>query len=195
MTMKAQGQTMKTLNAILGALDGKKVNPATKELAIARLGKHAEDLGVGIDDLIDSASHLLDGTMTPQGWAAAIEGAARKAAQEKDQMAKKEKTKKATANGVSAREERMAQAKAASQKRHAERPKKAKRVSQIDRLEALMKRPGGATMGEIAQELGWLPRTARAAIAVKIRRERGHLVETIPNREKGQLGTVYRITG
>lgn len=215
--LKAQSFTGKQLATILSALECRPVNPNTKAAAIKRLAAQADELGLKVDDLLDSSAHLLDGRMEPQAWAAAIE----KAAREQAEMAKKEpkaakaarKGKKpaklvaalepdspeiaaevdAANNRVASREARLAKAKAASKARLAAVPKKAKKVSAIDRLEALLRRPGGATMGTIAQELEWLPKTARAAIAVKIRRERGLLVETVSNREAGQLGTVYRI--
>jgi hypothetical protein len=208
--------TAKQLTTILSALDGKTANPNSKATALKRIEAHAADLGLPAADLLDSSARLLDGRMAGHEWAAAMERIAR----ERAEMAKKDKKqaaaktaevkaaakpkkakKQAVIDGDDAQEpkadrkERIARAKAASKQRLAAMPKKATKVTAIDRLEAILRRPGGASMGTIAQEMEWLPKTARAAIAVKIRRERGHLVETERKPGEGQLATVYRIVG
>jgi hypothetical protein len=55
----------------------------------------------------------------------------------------------------------------------------------------LMKRPGGATVEQIANATGWQHHTIRGAISGALKKKLGLKVEAI--REEG--GTVYRIVG
>jgi hypothetical protein len=67
---------------------------------------------------------------------------------------------------------------------------------------ALLKRPAGATVEQIAAATGWQHHTIRGAISGALKKRFGLTVETTRNREVGPhkngargSGTVYRITG
>jgi Protein of unknown function (DUF3489) len=67
---------------------------------------------------------------------------------------------------------------------------------------ALLKRPAGATVEQIAAATGWQHHTIRGAISGALKKRFGLAVETTHNREIGPhkngakgSGTVYRITG
>jgi hypothetical protein len=74
------------------------------------------------------------------------------------------------------------------------RPKaepKPKGESKQDRLIALLKRPEGASVTELAAEFGWQLHTVRGAVAGALKRKLGIAVEAEKHRERG--GVVYRI--
>jgi hypothetical protein len=66
---------------------------------------------------------------------------------------------------------------------------------------ALLKRPEGATVEQIAAAIGWQHHTIRGAISGALKKKLGLAVETTRNREVGPnktakgSSTVYRITG
>ncbi len=62
--------------------------------------------------------------------------------------------------------------------------------SKQSQLIAMLKQPDGATIGEIARALGWLPHTVRGASALK--KKLGLNVESENVDDRGRL---YRITG
>lgn len=62
--------------------------------------------------------------------------------------------------------------------------------TKISQLEALLRRPEGATVGQIMSTLGWQPHTIRAAISVGLRKSKG-LTVTISKEASGER--VYRI--
>lgn len=60
------------LNAILSALDGQPRNPNTKDAALRGIGRHAERLGLALDDLLTEAAGLLDGPMSAEEFRAQL---------------------------------------------------------------------------------------------------------------------------
>jgi len=60
------------LNTILSALDGQRRNPSSREVALKRIGRHAETLQLALDDLLTAASGLLDGRMDAAAFLAAL---------------------------------------------------------------------------------------------------------------------------
>jgi hypothetical protein len=60
------------LNAILSALDGQPRNPNTKDAALRGIGRHAERLGLALDDLLTDAAGLLDGPMSAEEFRAQL---------------------------------------------------------------------------------------------------------------------------
>jgi predicted transcriptional regulator len=66
---------------------------------------------------------------------------------------------------------------------------------------ALLRRPEGATVEQIAAATGWQHHTIRGAISGALKKRLGLTIETIRNREVGpnqtgaKVSTVYRITG
>jgi len=59
------------LDTILGALDGQRRNPSSREVALKRIGRHAETLQLALDDLL-AAAGLLDGRMDAAAFLAAL---------------------------------------------------------------------------------------------------------------------------
>jgi Protein of unknown function (DUF3489) len=57
---------------ILSALDGQTRNPNTKDAARRAIGRHAERLGVGVDDLLAAAAGLLDGRVSADDFRAQL---------------------------------------------------------------------------------------------------------------------------
>ncbi len=84
-----------------------------------------------------------------------------------------------------ARTKRVTKTKAAATK--ASTPRAASKQSQ---LIAMLKQPDGATIVEIAKALGWLPHTARGAIAGALKKKLGLKVES--EKVDGR-GRVYRV--
>ena len=64
----------------------------------------------------------------------------------------------------------------------------AKRVTKTDQLLALLRRPDGASIEEMAETLGWLPHTARAALTGL--KKKGHDIV----RDKAGSVTVYKVS-
>ena len=60
------------LNAILSALDGQPRNPNSRDAALRAIGRHAERLGLGLDDLLAAAAGLLDGRMSADEFRAQL---------------------------------------------------------------------------------------------------------------------------
>jgi len=65
-----------------------------------------------------------------------------------------------------------------------------KRGTALAKITDLLKRPEGATVAEIQEVTGWLPHTARAFIAVSVKRKAGLDVAT--EKVEGR-GRVYRV--
>ncbi|WP_147156934.1 DUF3489 domain-containing protein [Reyranella soli] len=72
------------------------------------------------------------------------------------------------------------------------RPRKKVGESKAAQLEAMLRRPQGATISQIASALGWQPHTIRAAISTGPRKTKG-LTVTITKEANGER--VYRVTG
>jgi Protein of unknown function (DUF3489) len=60
------------LNAVLSALDGQPRNPNTKDAALRAIERHAERLGVGLNDLLAAADGLLDGRLSGDDFRAQL---------------------------------------------------------------------------------------------------------------------------
>ena len=60
------------LNTILSALDGQRRNPSSREVALKRIGRHAETLQLALDELLATGSGLLDGRMDAAAFLASL---------------------------------------------------------------------------------------------------------------------------
>ncbi|HRW61789.1 MAG TPA: hypothetical protein P5340_14205, partial [Defluviicoccus sp.] len=60
--------TKSQLNTVLSALDDQPRNPNTKDAALCAIGRHAERLGISVEDLLATAAGLLDGRLSPEAW-------------------------------------------------------------------------------------------------------------------------------
>ena len=89
--------------------------------------------------------------------------------------------------------------KKAARTKGAAKPKAAAKAASTPRAEskqsqliAMLKRPDGATIVEIAKALDWKPHTVRGAIAGALKKKLGLNVESEKADDRGR---VYRITG
>jgi hypothetical protein len=64
--------TKAQMNTILSALDQQPRNPNTKDAALKAIGRHAEQLGLSVEDLLATTAGLLDGRLSPEAWRAEI---------------------------------------------------------------------------------------------------------------------------
>ncbi len=71
-------------------------------------------------------------------------------------------------------------------------PRRQREGSKQEALIAMLKRPEGASITEIATEFGWLPHTARGAIAGALKKKLGL---TITSEKVDGRGRVYAIRG
>jgi hypothetical protein len=159
--------TKTQLNTILSALDGKPRNPNTKDAALKAIGRHAEALGISIDDILSAAAGLLDGRQSPEEFIAEISDAA--------------PTKTVAADNEPAA------------------PKSREGTKQATMI-AMLRRPEGATVDQIAAITGWRNHTIRGAIAGALKKKLGLTITTErvravgPNKEGGRGSfTVYRV--
>jgi len=81
--------------------------------------------------------------------------------------------------------------KRAAPKPAAEKPNAPRAASKQSQLIAMLRQPDGATIVEITEALGWLPHTARAAIAGALRKKLGL---NIASEKDADRGRVYRLT-
>jgi DNA-binding transcriptional regulator PaaX len=64
--------------------------------------------------------------------------------------------------------------------------------TQIGKVEAMLRRPSGASLAAICKTTGWQPHSARAALSGL--RKAGCVVERTPSEGKARA-SIYRITG
>ena len=86
---------------------------------------------------------------------------------------------------------KAARTKGAAKPKSATKPATPRAESKQSQLIAMLKRPDGATIVEIAKALDWMPHTVRGAIAGALKKKLGLNVES----EKVELsrGRVYRV--
>jgi hypothetical protein len=65
--------TKAQLNRILSALDNQPRNPNTKNAALKAIGRHGERLGLSLDDILAAATGLLDGRMSAEAFRASLQ--------------------------------------------------------------------------------------------------------------------------
>ena len=167
--------TKSQLNMILSALDQQPRNPNTKDAALCAIGRHAERLGLSVEDLLATAAGLLDGRLSPEDWRAEIS--------ERPEPAD-------AACDAAAPEPASDEAK----------PRRQREGTKQARMIAMLKRPEGATVEQIMHETGWLAHTVRGSMAGALKKKLGLTITTErvrcvgPNRE-GARGSysIYRV--
>ena len=167
--------TKAQLNTILSALDQQPRNPNTKDAALSAIGRHAERLGLSVEDLLATAAGLLDGRLNPEDWRAEIS--------ERPEPA-----------------EALPDAAAPEPTSDEPRPRRQREGTKQARMIAMLKRPEGATVEQLAEALKWARHTCRGAMAGTLKKKLGLTITTErvrcvgPNRE-GARGsyTVYRL--
>jgi hypothetical protein len=215
----------KQLTTILSALDDAPRNPANRGEALRAIGRSAQRFGLSTDDVLAAAPGLLDGRMSAadfrvelhdQGGApAAATDAPQDApgAQESDDAAEEpeaptEPTQAAEAPATASRKATATVGKATAAKAAkpvkavpADKPARRAGTNQAQMI-ALLQRPEGATVEQIAAATGWQHHTIRGAISGALKKKLGFRVEATRSREVGpdKTGakgstTVYRIVG
>lgn len=67
---------------------------------------------------------------------------------------------------------------------------KANPTSKLGQLEALLRRPDGATIAQLSKALGWQPHSVRGAMSGSLKRKQGLRIST--TKEEG-VDRVYRV--
>jgi hypothetical protein len=153
------------LATILSALDGQTRNPANRDKALAALERRAETLGLTTDAILDAAPGLLDGRLSPADWLAEITDA--------DDA----KAETAAADAV------------AETDADAARPTPRANTKQAT-LIAMLRRPDGADLDEIAEATGWRKHSIRGAISGALKKKLGLEVTSTKD---AQGRRVYRL--
>ncbi|SUS05543.1 conserved hypothetical protein [uncultured Defluviicoccus sp.] len=163
------------LNTILSALDDQPRNPNTKDAASRAIGRHAERLGLSVDDLLATTAGLLDGRLSAQAWRAEISERHEPAEALPDDAAPEPASDEL-------------------------RPRRQREGTKQAQMIAMLKRPEGATVEQLAEALNWARHTVRGSMAGTLKKKLGLTITTErvrcvgPNHE-GARGsyTVYRL--
>ena len=167
--------TKAQLNTILSALDQQPRNPNTKDAALQAIGRHAERLELSVEDLLATAAGLLDGRLSPEAWRAEIS----------------ERHEPADAACDDAAPEPTSDE---------PQPRRQREGTKQAQMIAMLKRPEGATVEQLAEALKWARHTVRGSMAGALKKKLGLTITTErvrcvgPNHE-GARGsyTVYRL--
>jgi hypothetical protein len=169
--------TKAQLNQILSALEGQPRNPNTKDAALKAIGRHGERLELSLDDILAAAAGLLDGRISAEAFRAALQ----------DQPAEEpnEPEAEAPAQPESTAEDAPAEAMNAQPKA----PKLRNGTKQALMI-AMLRRPEGATVEQIAEATAWARHSVRGAMAGALKKKLGLTITS----EKSETGArVYRI--
>jgi Protein of unknown function (DUF3489) len=198
--------TKAQLARILSTLTGARRKPANSSAAIKAIDKAAAELSLTKHDVLDAAPGLLDGRLSPETWLAELKtegglleapfmevtGAPEGAEDAPEAVPAGEAAPATEAARAGGKRRRTREAEGASPK--------APRETKTGRLIALLERPEGATVEEIAAATGWQHHSIRGAIADSLKKKMGLTVTTERVREVGpnKVGakgstTTYRI--
>ena len=182
--------TKAQLNTILSALDQQPRNPNTKDAALRAIGRHAERLGLSVEDLLATTAGLLDGRLSPEAWRAEISERPEPAEALPDDDA----PEPASVGGTTAPNPNLVRSScddAAPEPASDEpQPRRQREGTKQARMIAMLKRPEGATVAQIMHETGWLAHTCRGAMAGALKKKLGLTI--ISEKTEGQPRT-YRI--
>lgn len=179
--------SLSSLAQILSALDGERRNPNTRRNAIKAIERAASRLGLDSDDVFDAADGLLSGRLSEAAWLAQLrdeECAPTRLAGE----APNEPAAESTAGDEPAEAHIMPNAgplAAKPRRRSGSRPD-----SKQARMIAMLKRPEGATIEQIAEAMNWARHTVRGAMAGALKKKLGL---TIISEKTEGAARVYRI--
>ncbi|MDG4603638.1 MAG: DUF3489 domain-containing protein [Defluviicoccus sp.] len=192
--------TKAQLNTILSALDQQPRNPNTKDAALCAIGRHAERLGLSVEDLLATAAGLLDGRLSPEAWRAEISERHERAEALPDDAAPEPASVGSTTapnpNLVRFSCDDTAPEPASDEPR----PRRQREGTKQARMIAMLKRPEGATVEQLAEALKWARHTVRGAMAGALKKKLGLTITTErvrcvgPNHE-GARGSysIYRV--
>ena len=166
------------LNTILSALDGQRRNPSSREVALKRIGRHAETLQLALDELLAAASGLLDGRMDAAAFLASLrqEAPAEPAAEVTD--AEVAETMHGDADAIPAPAEGAVCPTCGRRLRAVRTPgTRQPRGHRDGSKEALviemLRRPEGATIAQLMAATGWQSHTVRGLFAGALKKRRG----------------------
>ena len=192
--------TKAQLNTILSALDDQPRNPNTKDAALRAISRHAERLGLSVEDLLATTAGLLDGRLSPEDWRAEISERSEPAGAACDDAA----TEPASDGSSTAPNPNLVRfscdGTAPEPASDEPRPRRQREGTKQARMIAMLKRPEGATVEQLAEALNWARHTVRGVIAGALKKKLGLTITTErvrcvgPNHE-GARGsyTVYHI--
>jgi len=174
------------LARILSALDGERRNPNTRRNATRAIERAAVQLGLSAEDVFDAAEGLLSGRVDAAAWRAQLRGACdRPATFVAEALPVEPAADHADAPveaDVLADADRIT---VAPKRRGGTRPD-----SKQARMIAMLRRPEGATVIQIAEEMGWQRHTCRGAISGALKKKLGL---TIISEKSEGAARVYRI--
>jgi len=192
--------TKTDLAAILSALDGQPRRPAKKAKAIHAIERHAHGLGLTTEEVLEAAPGLLDGSIAPDAWrhqrhqqarakadsvaAEVIAGIkAEREAEEADETAAPEEAPEPQDEATDAPEAAPTTEAEATPRRQREGSKQATLI-------AMLRRPEGADLDEIAEATKWQKHTIRGVISGALKKKLGLEVTS----EKDAQGRrIYRV--
>ncbi len=175
--------TLAQLARILSALEGEHRNPNTKRNAIKAIERAASRLGLDSNDVFDAADGLLSGRLGAAEWRAELrdEGCGHTSLVA-------EAPNEPAAGDEPAEAHIMPNAKplAVTSRRRSG----ARQDSKQARMIAMLKRPEGATIEQIAEAMKWARHTVRGAMAGALKKKLGL---TITSEKTEGAARVYRI--
>ena len=175
------------LATILSALDGQPRNPANRDKALAALERRAAALGLTTDEILDTAPGLLDGRLSPADWLAAVTADARSKVETIAAEVVAE-VKAGSAERTAAPEGETTEPPAAENT--AAKPQIREGTKQAT-LIAMLRRPNGADLDEIAEATGWQKHTIRGAISGALKKKLGLEVTSTKDHQNRRI---YRLT-
>jgi hypothetical protein len=137
--------TKSQLNQILSALDGQPRNPNTKDAALKAIGRHGERLGLSLDDILSAAAGLLDGRMSAETFRASLQ----------DQPAEEPIEPEAEAPAELENKAAIAEDKPAEAMNVQPKAPKLRNGTKQALMIAMLRRPEGATVEQIAEATAW----------------------------------------
>jgi hypothetical protein len=205
----------KQLGRILSALDDAPRSPANKGEALRAIGRSAERFGLTVEEVLAAAPGLLDERLTPAEFRAELQdlAAGSDSAESKTPAPAAEEAATAPQDGEEtppaaevpeAAEPAPTAAETATTAALPEAPAAARRTPRAGtkqaQMIAMLKRPEGATVEQIAEATGWQHHTIRGAISGALKKKLGLTIEATRTREVGPnktgakgSSTVYRI--
>jgi hypothetical protein len=166
--------TKTQLNQILSALDNQPRNPNTKDAALKAIARHGEGFGLSLDDILAAAAGLFDGRMEAKAFRAALQD--QPAEEPVDLAAEAPIQPESVAEDAPAELEsetaiaEIAPVEAANAQPMA--PKLRNGTKQALMI-AMLRRPEGATVEQIAEATGWRNHTVRGAMAGALKKKLG----------------------
>jgi hypothetical protein len=154
--------TKAQLNQILSALDNQPRNPNTKDAALKAISRHGTRLGLSLDDILAAAAGLLDGRISAEAFRASLQ----------DQPAEETIEPEAEAPAEPESTAEVAPAEATNPEPRAQGPKLRNGTKQALMI-AMLRRPEGATVEQIAEATAWARHTVRGAMAGALKKKLG----------------------